>query len=187
MHAKPFLAADPDRPAQAIEGEAAGEVVRGFALAVDQHVVAFGPEDEIEQRLALGAEQARPERPVRRQHVEVVGHQALEEAADILARQPEQRAVDEGGPGHGHQLGSGQHKGKAVSEKSRIEIRKPDDWHVHLRDGEMLKAVAGHTARQFARAIVMPNLVPPVTTSPPPRPIAAASSTPCPRRAASRR
>jgi dihydroorotase len=51
-----------------------------------------------------------------------------------------------------------------VSATSRIEIRKPDDWHVHLRDGEMLRAVAGHTARQFARAIVMPNLVPPVTT-----------------------
>src|SRR6185503_20466222 len=37
------------------------------------------------------------------------------------------------------------------------------DWHVHLRDGEMLRNVVGHTARQFARAIVMPNLTPPVT------------------------
>jgi dihydroorotase len=45
----------------------------------------------------------------------------------------------------------------------RLTIRRPDDWHVHLRDGEMLKAVAGFTARQFARAIVMPNLAPPVT------------------------
>jgi dihydroorotase len=45
-----------------------------------------------------------------------------------------------------------------------ITIRRPDDWHVHLRDGDMLKAVAGHTARQFARAIVMPNLTPPITT-----------------------
>ena len=45
-----------------------------------------------------------------------------------------------------------------------LTIRRPDDWHVHLRDGAMLKAVANHTARQFARAIVMPNLVPPVTT-----------------------
>lgn len=47
----------------------------------------------------------------------------------------------------------------------RLEILRPDDWHVHLRDGPMLKAVAGHTARQFARAIVMPNLKPPVTTA----------------------
>jgi dihydroorotase len=47
---------------------------------------------------------------------------------------------------------------------SQITIRRPDDWHVHLRDGEMLKAVAGYTARQFARAIVMPNLTPPVVT-----------------------
>ena len=46
----------------------------------------------------------------------------------------------------------------------RITIRRPDDWHVHLRDGAMLAAVAPYTARQFARAIVMPNLSPPVTT-----------------------
>jgi dihydroorotase len=45
-----------------------------------------------------------------------------------------------------------------------LTIRRPDDWHVHLRDGEMLRSVAPYTARQFARAIVMPNLVPPVTT-----------------------
>ena len=45
-----------------------------------------------------------------------------------------------------------------------ITIRRPDDWHVHLRDGEMLDRVAPYTARQFARAIVMPNLVPPVTS-----------------------
>jgi len=45
-----------------------------------------------------------------------------------------------------------------------VTLRRPDDWHVHLRDGEMLAAVLPHTARQFARAIVMPNLVPPVTT-----------------------
>jgi len=50
-----------------------------------------------------------------------------------------------------------------VTEPTRLVIRRPDDWHVHLRDGDMLKAVAGHSARQFARAIVMPNLAPPVT------------------------
>jgi len=43
-----------------------------------------------------------------------------------------------------------------------LVIRRPDDWHVHLRDGDMLRHVVGHTARQFARAIVMPNLTPPV-------------------------
>ena len=46
-----------------------------------------------------------------------------------------------------------------------LTIRRPDDWHVHLRDDAMLTAVAPYTARQFARAIVMPNLVPPVTTA----------------------
>ena len=49
-----------------------------------------------------------------------------------------------------------------MTDPSRLVIRRPDDWHVHLRDGDMLEAVAGHTARQFARAIVMPNLAPPV-------------------------
>jgi dihydroorotase len=44
-----------------------------------------------------------------------------------------------------------------------ITLRRPDDWHVHFRDGAMLRAVLPWTARQFARAIVMPNLVPPVT------------------------
>jgi len=46
-----------------------------------------------------------------------------------------------------------------------IALRRPDDWHVHLRDGTMLAAVLPFTARQFARAIVMPNLLPPVTTA----------------------
>jgi len=46
-----------------------------------------------------------------------------------------------------------------------LTIRRPDDWHVHLRDWAMLQAVAPATARQFARAIVMPNLRPPVTTT----------------------
>jgi dihydroorotase len=45
-----------------------------------------------------------------------------------------------------------------------LTIARPDDWHVHFRDGDLMKAVAGATARQFGRAIVMPNLKPPVTT-----------------------
>lgn len=44
-----------------------------------------------------------------------------------------------------------------------LTLRRPDDWHVHLRDGAMLEAVLPFTARQFARAIVMPNLAPPVS------------------------
>jgi dihydroorotase len=46
-----------------------------------------------------------------------------------------------------------------------LVIRRPDDWHVHLRDGAMLRAVAPSTSRVFSRAIVMPNLVPPITTA----------------------
>lgn len=46
-----------------------------------------------------------------------------------------------------------------------LTLRRPDDWHLHLRDGAMLSAVLPETTRHFARAIVMPNLVPPVVTS----------------------
>ncbi len=45
-----------------------------------------------------------------------------------------------------------------------ITITKPDDWHIHVRNGAVLKTVLPHTAKQFARAIIMPNLKPPVTT-----------------------
>jgi|SRR5579885_3174092 dihydroorotase len=47
----------------------------------------------------------------------------------------------------------------------RITIRRPDDWHLHVRDGEMLKAVLAYTARDFGRAVLMPNLTPPVRTT----------------------
>lgn len=47
---------------------------------------------------------------------------------------------------------------------TQITLRRPDDWHLHLRDGAMLAAVAPETARHFGRAIIMPNLVPPVVT-----------------------
>ena len=46
-----------------------------------------------------------------------------------------------------------------------LTLRRPDDWHLHFRDGATMRAVVPHTARQFARAIVMPNLSPPVTTT----------------------
>jgi dihydroorotase len=47
---------------------------------------------------------------------------------------------------------------------TRLEITRPDDWHLHLRDGDTLASVIAHTAQRFGRAIVMPNLKPPVTT-----------------------
>ena len=47
---------------------------------------------------------------------------------------------------------------------TKLTIRRPDDWHVHLRDGEVMRGVLPYTARQFARAIVMPNLSPPIVS-----------------------
>jgi dihydroorotase len=52
-----------------------------------------------------------------------------------------------------------------MNEPERLTFRRPDDWHVHLRDGSVLEAVLPFTARQFARAIIMPNLAPPITTA----------------------
>jgi len=51
-----------------------------------------------------------------------------------------------------------------TSPTPSLTLKRPDDWHLHLRDGPALAAVVGHTARVFGRAIVMPNLKPPVTT-----------------------
>src|SRR3954471_23190918 len=50
-----------------------------------------------------------------------------------------------------------------ATDPDTITLRRPDDWHVHFRDGAMLRSVLPCTARQFERAVVMPNLVPPVT------------------------
>ena len=52
-----------------------------------------------------------------------------------------------------------------IPPQTRLTLGQPDDWHLHLRDGAALAAVAHATARVFRRAIVMPNLKPPVTTT----------------------
>ena len=52
-----------------------------------------------------------------------------------------------------------------MSEPDLLTLTQPDDWHLHLRDGATMESVIGHSARQFARAIVMPNLKPPVATT----------------------
>src|SRR5690554_5166746 len=51
------------------------------------------------------------------------------------------------------------------STMNELTLTRPDDWHLHLRDGAVLGPLVSHTARQFGRAIVMPNLKPPVTTT----------------------
>src|SRR5690625_4900759 len=54
---------------------------------------------------------------------------------------------------------------QASSAVSTLTLVQPDDWHLHVRDGAMLQSVIADTARQFGRAIIMPNLLPPVTTT----------------------
>jgi dihydroorotase len=53
----------------------------------------------------------------------------------------------------------------ASTAPQTLTITRPDDWHLHVRDGEALHTVVPHTAAQFGRAIIMPNLKPPVTTT----------------------
>jgi len=52
-----------------------------------------------------------------------------------------------------------------MPEETRLKLIRPDDWHLHLRDGDVMNAVLPYTAQHFGRAIIMPNLVPPVTSS----------------------
>ncbi|XP_048422248.1 dihydroorotase, mitochondrial isoform X1 [Pyrus x bretschneideri] len=59
----------------------------------------------------------------------------------------------------------GSNKFRCKGVKMELTITRPDDWHVHLRDGELLQAVVPHSASHFGRAIVMPNLKPPITTT----------------------
>src|SRR3954467_8731627 len=54
---------------------------------------------------------------------------------------------------------------QSPSQANSVTLVRPDDWHLHLRDGATMASVLPHSARQFARAIVMPNLKPPVTTT----------------------
>jgi dihydroorotase len=67
-----------------------------------------------------------------------------------------------------------------------LSIRRPDDWHVHLRDAAGLASAAKFTAERFGRAIVMPNLRPPIVSGRP-RPTGGGSWTRCPRDAGSSR
>jgi hypothetical protein len=53
----------------------------------------------------------------------------------------------------------------ASSQQQSLTITTPDDWHLHVRDGDNMRSVVPHTAAHFARAIIMPNLVPPVTNT----------------------
>ncbi|KAL4361166.1 hypothetical protein GQ457_04G034020 [Hibiscus cannabinus] len=56
-------------------------------------------------------------------------------------------------------------KSKYSRPRMELNLTQPDDWHLHLRDGDLLQAVAPHSAKHFGRAIVMPNLKPPITTT----------------------
>ena len=177
---------DRDWPAKAIDAQPLDQVRGGFGLAVEEEIFAVCPDDEIEQTFALWRQQAGPDRQVLG---DIARDQPLEEAVHVLSGQTDDGAIGEGGGGHVHQLESRRAKtnpfvssevetratrgrpstslgtnGVKLDTPDRITIRRPDDWHLHLRDGEMLKAVVPYSARQFARAIIMPNLSPPVTS-----------------------
>ncbi len=97
--------------------------------------------------------------------------QAGRDGADPCTRDSRRAVVSAAVPGAGGgDPGTDRHSATGTRRRmtfaiDRLVIRRPDDWHVHLRDGAMLGQVVNATARQFARAIVMPNLKPPVTTA----------------------
>ena len=64
--------------------------------------------------------------------------------------------------GHGRQFAA---MTQAASTPHTLTITRPDDWHLHVRDGEYLPLLIAHAAAQFGRAIIMPNLRPPVVTA----------------------
>ena len=94
MHAQVSLTLDRDWAAEAVEGQALRQITGGFPLAVEKQVVAIRPHDEVEQALALGRQQAGPDRQGAR---DIAGDQPLQETADVLARQADQGAIGEGG------------------------------------------------------------------------------------------
>jgi hypothetical protein len=89
---------DDDGPAQTVDGQAADQIVGGIRFAIEQHVFAVIPDDEIEQALPLRREQRRPDG---KRAVEVGRDQPLQEGAGAITGQPDDRSVGKGGRCHG--------------------------------------------------------------------------------------
>src|SRR5574344_943301 len=62
-------------------------------------------------------------------------------------------------------LAGSQWDNSGMTAPTTLTITRPDDWHLHVRDGDAMRCVVPHSARQMGRAIIMPNLKPPVTTA----------------------
>ena len=88
------IARDRDRPPQPVNGQPLDQVVRRLRFAIEQQIVAVAPDEEIEQAFALGRQQPGPDR---QPAGHILGHEAVQEAAHILAGQADERAVGEGG------------------------------------------------------------------------------------------
>ena len=131
--ASAVVALDPDRPPQAIDSQALDQVFGGRGLAVEQQVLAIRPDDEVEQAFTLRRQKPGPHGQTA---VDVAGDEPLQEAAHILARKADRRR---GRSGWCQPCALAREPSVA---SQTLTIRKPDDWHVHLRDGEMLQRVA---------------------------------------------
>src|SRR5689334_18962654 len=103
MHPQRCVTLNPDRPAQTVNRESLDEIVGRCRFAVEQQIIAIIPDYEVEQALALRREKPRPSRQLR---VDIAGDKSLQESAHVLAGEPYDGAIGEGGSGHGSQLGS---------------------------------------------------------------------------------
>ena len=103
MNSERGVALNPDRPAQAVDGQALDQVVHSSGFAVEKQIVPVRPHHKIEQALALWREQSGPYRQVAS---DIAGDQSLQECAHVLAGQSDERTIGQGGSSHGLQLGS---------------------------------------------------------------------------------
>jgi hypothetical protein len=103
MDGKAVVALDTDWPPQPVDRQALDEVIGRFGLAIEQQIIAIGPDDEVEQALALRGQQASPDR---QRAGDILRDQAVEEAAHVPSREADDGSISKGGGGHALQLGT---------------------------------------------------------------------------------
>ena len=148
MHRPRLVARDRDRTAQAIEGEALGQCLGDIGFAVEQHVLAVRPDDEVEERLALRGQQPGP---YGQRAAHIIGDETLEEAANVRAGQADQCAIGEGGAGHNRQLGAGSWAGNGRDCRFGRPMR-PRPGSAATRGGSPALPVRGRPAARCRAA-----------------------------------
>jgi hypothetical protein len=110
-------------------------------------------------------------RPAHRSRLAAPTHQPKQSPAGVLRRLDGARSGGAAAGASSSSSGGGGRRRRFAAQASatagaqRLTITAPDDWHLHVRDGDNMRSVVPHSAAHFRRAIIMPNTVPPVTTT----------------------